>query len=78
MEAIKKIVNGAMISDFFNLPESFKTKQLEVIIIPVEDSAIITTGELKRGALSAYQDPAISEKEKQAWEMAVHEKYDNN
>lgn len=38
MEVVRKIVNASQLLSVIPLPEAFKNKKLEVIIIPAEDS----------------------------------------
>lgn len=39
MEVVRKIVNASQLLSVIPLPEAFKNKKLEVIIIPAEDPA---------------------------------------
>ncbi len=78
MEALRKVVRGADLPSSLELPENFKTKKLEIIIIPLEDDS--TGGKVlkKAGALSEFARPELINSEKTAWEKAMREKYENS
>jgi hypothetical protein len=65
------------------VPDRFKnldTQNIEVILIvkhPVVDATKKTSkpGKKAKGILSKYKNPALIQKEKNAWEMAVKEKH---
>jgi len=78
MEALRKVVDGTDLIKIIDVPESFKKKKLEVIIIPLDEESANQV-ELKRpGALKDYKREGLIEKEKTAWEIAVREKYENS
>ncbi len=63
------------------LLEKILTKPNQRVIVTVMDefvtSPAVTEKKGIRGILSQYADPALSEKEKGAWERAAVEKYGN-
>lgn len=38
MQALRKVVNGSDLPSLFELPDNFKKRKLEVIIIPIDES----------------------------------------
>lgn len=78
MEALRKVVKGTDFPISFGLPESYKSKNLEIIIIPLDDDSIDKKELKKAGALSKYANPELIDYEKTAWETAVREKYENS
>ena len=77
MEALRKIVRGTDLPNMLELPENFKDKRVEVIIIPVDDEFQGKKGLKKAGALSEYAKPKMINCEKTAWEKAMREKHEN-
>ena len=78
MEALKKIVRGKDLQKSFELPDSFKKKKLEIIIIPLEDDYAEKKVLKKAGALNEFARPELIDSEKTAWEKAMREKYENS
>lgn len=78
MEALRKVVKGADLPESFELPENFKKKNLEVIIIPLEEESLNKNTLKKAGALSEYARPDLIDYEETAWEKAMREKYENS
>lgn len=78
MEALRKVVNGIDLTKIIDVPESFKKKKLEVIIIPLDEEPVNQMELKKPGALNEYARNDLLEKEKDAWEMALREKYENH
>lgn len=78
MEALRKVINGDEVPNSFGIPESFKKRKLEVIIIPLEEELINKVELKKPGALEAYKRPEMLEKEKTAWEIAMRHKHENS
>lgn len=78
MEVLRKVVRGTDLPKSLELPDSYKRKKLEIIIIPMgEDSSERRT--LKEaGALSKYASPELIDSEKIAWETAMREKHENS
>ena len=78
MEALRKVVRGADLSNALELPEKFKRKNLEIIIIPLEEDLPDKKVLKKAGALSRFAKPELIHSEKTAWEIAVREKHENS
>jgi hypothetical protein len=78
LEALRKVVNGNEIPNSFGIPESFKKRKLEVIIIPLEEESSTRVELKKPGALEAFKRPEMIEKEKTAWEIAMRDKHENS
>jgi|GEM_PF-2648327 hypothetical protein len=78
MEALRKVVRGIDLPNSLELPENFKSRKLEIIIIPLEDEAPNKKELKKLGALSEYAKPKLIDYEKTAWEKAMKEKYENS
>jgi hypothetical protein len=78
MEALRKVVRGADLPNSFELPENFKRKKLEIIIIPLEEDSSEKKVLKKAGALSEFARPELIDSEKTAWEKAMREKYENS
>lgn len=76
MEALRKVVRGTELPNSLELPESFKRKKLEIIIIPIEDDSSTKKVLKKAGALSNFARPELIDSEKTAWEKAMKEKYE--
>jgi hypothetical protein len=70
MEALRKVVRGTDLPNSFELPENFRKKNLEIIIIPLEDNSVNKKDLKKAGSLSEYAKPELIEYEKTAWEKA--------
>ena len=78
MEALRKVVSGIELPSSFDLPESFKKRKLEIIIIPIEEEDLTVKTLKKAGALGKYAKPELIDQEKSAWEKAVRDKYENS
>lgn len=78
MEALRKVIRGTELPNSFELPENFKTKMLEIIIIPLEDDSYNKKGLKSAGSLSEFARPELISSEKNAWEKAMREKHENS
>lgn len=78
METLRKVVRGSELPSSLELPESFKRRKLEIIIIPMEDDFFEKKALKKAGALSEFARPELIDLEKSAWERAMKEKYENS
>jgi len=78
MEVLRKVINGDEVPNSFGMPESFRKRKLEVIIIPLEEESINKIELKKPGALEAYKETKLKKKEKTAWEIAMRDKYENS
>ncbi len=77
MEAVRKIINANLLAPIINLPWTAEDMQVEVIVMPVNDTAESAhrSGASLKGCLKAYADRTLAEKEKHAWEDYVAAKY---
>ena len=78
MEALRKVIKGTDFPHMLELPENFKRKKLEIIIIPLEDDSSERKVLKKAGALSEFAKPELIDSEKSAWEKAMRKKYENS
>lgn len=78
MEVLRKIVRGTELPKSLELPDSYKRKKLEIIIIPIEDDSSEKKTLKEAGALSKYASPELINSEKTAWEAAMREKHENS
>ncbi len=78
MQFFHKIVNSSLLENIINLPIEMKNKDVEIILRPIskKDSAVENNTTLF-GFLSNYQNDKMIENEKNAWEIAMKEKYGN-
>ena len=64
MEALRKVINGSDLPSMFELPDNFKKRKLEVIIIPIDENeeinAKLTAIDKLSGLLS--NDKSVMEK----------------
>ena len=79
MEAIRKIVSADTLIPIIDLPWTSKNLQVEIIVIPLIEEKLQKkiSGKKLKGCLKAYANPALWEKEPQAWETNIIEKYGN-
>ncbi len=61
MEFIREIINTDKLEGIIFIPESFKNKTVEVLILPIQNEKK-GIGKL-RGALKKYANPTLLEKE---------------
>jgi len=78
MEALRKIVRGTDLPNSLELPERFKRKKLEIIIIPLEDESSEKKALKKAGALNEFARPELIDSEKTAWDKAMRGKHENS
>jgi hypothetical protein len=78
MEAVRKIVYADMLQPIIDLPWRSKDLQVEVIVIPHIKETLqqrkVSVDSLE-GCLQKYANPALWEKEQQAWEENIMEKH---
>jgi hypothetical protein len=80
MEAIKIIEDVTSDSITIKNLSRYKGQKIEIIILPIEEgqNPVVLKPEKKKSAygyLHKYAQPALIEKEKEAWTIAVKEKY---
>lgn len=76
MEALRKVIKGNELPASFEIPENFKRKKLEIIIIPLEEEPSLKKALKKEGALSEFARPDLIGSEKTAWEFALRGKHE--
>ena len=75
MEAIRKILDAERILPIIDLPDHMRNRQVEVIILPVDEEKG-SSGKSMKGFLRRYANPDFIALEKQAWAEVVEEQYD--
>lgn len=60
-----------------NLPKQFWGQQVEVIVLATPGQEVHISPKSLRGCLHHYANPAFIEREHEAWQNAVKEKYDH-
>ena len=84
MEFIRKIIDSDELASFFDLPETLKHTKVEILILPFTEGDGFNIQESRGmklkppGALEKYKNLSLIEKEKDAWAIAVKEKYEDN
>ncbi len=76
MECVRQIVDSELL-DRLQLPQALRNRKVEVIIMPVESNTDKKGKKAEEtfGILHKYANPALLPIEKDAWGMAVSEKY---
>ena len=79
MNFIRKVANSDILINIIDLPENLKHKQVEIIVLPVEEnqSRLSSSNKNVRGALSKYKNLSLIKEEGTAWEKAMVEKHEN-
>jgi hypothetical protein len=79
MEAVRKVISSDILSKVIALPDSFKSKHLEIIVLPLADNIPSNDKNTKslKGVLKKYANPELGKLEKTAWETVVKHKYVN-
>jgi len=76
MEYVQTTIEGNKLTPILNLPLSFLSGKVEVIIRPVSEKATTKKGSAF-GCLKKYADASLIQEEAGVWEQAVLEKYAN-
>jgi hypothetical protein len=75
MDFVRTITNSSLLVNFIDLPAKLKNRQVEILILPVEEEIkpqrIPAKVRKSRGALKKYANPALVKLEKSAWKKAV-------
>lgn len=81
MDFIRTITNSSLLGNFIDLPAKLKNRQVEILILPVEDEVkpqrIPSKVRKSRGALKKYRNPALAKLEKSAWKKAAEAKHES-
>ena len=76
MDYIREVIDSDKLIGIFNIPEIFKHRTVEVLILPVEEKK---SGIKKlRGSLKKYSDSSLINREKEGWKLAVKSKHGNS
>lgn len=75
MEYVREITDSNKLLPLFNLPQAMRNKRVEVIILPLDETAKPSTRSL-RGALSRFAKPELQAMESEAWANEVKEKHE--
>ncbi|WP_313165490.1 hypothetical protein [Sedimentibacter sp.] len=80
MQFVRKIANSNVLAGLIDIPEELKNKEVEIIILPYDNSTQTYIGNKKnvRGALSKYRNEELKVKENEAWADATVEKHENS
>ena len=79
METVREVVNSSTLTQLFNIPASLKNRRVEVIIkLAADEKKEVPIRKSAKGCLSRYANPELQHMEKEAWGMAVGEKYANS
>lgn len=77
MMAVQGYFDGVNIRSMEQISIKPNQKVIITVMDDFVDSANIHSKKSMRGVLAAFADPALAEKEKDAWAHAAVEKYDN-
>ncbi|MDR1230688.1 MAG: hypothetical protein LBK61_04725 [Spirochaetaceae bacterium] len=77
MQAVRQIVDAEQLSSFMDIPENMRNLKVEIIVLPAprDTGPDVNRGALEKvyGSLHDYANPALVQKEKNAWRTAVME-----
>jgi hypothetical protein len=74
MEYHRQTVNSNTLVPIFNLPESLRNRNVEVIVLPLDnESAVPANRKSAKGSLKKYANPALIPQEKGAWTKSADE-----
>ncbi len=78
MEYLRETIDSRSLTGIFNLPESLRNRNVEVIILPAN---VVKENKRRRkslkGSLRQYANPDLIPLEKDAWAKAAEEKHAN-
>ncbi len=79
MKAVRKIVDAGLLATIIDLPWKAKDMRVEIIVTPAADtedeSVAAAQGASLKGRLKEYANPALAEREHNAWAEHAAEKY---
>jgi len=75
MEAVREIIDADSLMPVIALPDYMKNQKVEVIVLSISPETTRKPVKSMKGFLREYANPALIEKEKDAWGIAVKEKY---
>jgi hypothetical protein len=75
MEYLRETIDSGSLADIFNLPLSLRNRNVEVIILPMDNDHVALRRKSARGSLHKYANPTLISLEKDAWPSAAGEKH---
>jgi hypothetical protein len=76
MEAIREIMDASRLTPVMDIPQHLRSSKVEVIVLPLpKQEGSPRNGKNMMGFLKEYADLALVEREKEAWELHLKEKY---
>ncbi|MDR1135062.1 MAG: hypothetical protein LBL49_02625 [Clostridiales Family XIII bacterium] len=76
MDYVHQVIDSDRLVGALDLPNTFKGRKVEVIILPVQETNALRSSEKSSfGCLQKYAHPSLANKERDAWEQAVEEKH---
>lgn len=77
MEAIRKVVRADQLASIIDLPWKRGDMRVEVIVLPLDEAVPAPSVGHKslKGSLKKYADPALLDKEQDAWEAQAAAKH---
>ena len=79
MQYVSQVVNSSELESIINLPLEYRNRKVEVFVVPAKDQPTIgITNNSMYGILSKYSKADFNTIEKDAWELAMKEKYGNS
>lgn len=81
MDFIRTVTNSNILTGIINIPKNLKNKQVEILILPVENDdskkEFPAKNKKLRGIFKKYSNIKLIKHEKSAWTSAVEEKYES-
>ena len=80
MNFVRKITNSDALKHIVDLPEDLQNQDVELIILPIGDSALFKrpiASHTARGALKQYANLDLIQYEQGAWEKGVQDKHEH-
>ena len=72
MDFVHKMIDSDKLADIFDLPNSLRSRKVEVIILPAPDSEPLPNNRGSAfGCLRKYANPTLISQEDGVWEQAV-------
>ena len=76
MEVVRKIINRDELASIVDIPKSFQSRKVELLILPFDENVQKKTRKKSTyGILKKYANPALIAKEDGAWSAAMKEKH---
>ena len=79
MQYVSQVVNSSELESIINLPLEYRNRKVEVLVMPtIEPQTIDAPSNSLYGILAKYSKADMKHHEKDAWELAMKEKYGNS